>query len=123
VVSGEDEKKIALAPEKRQVLSYCVGRPLIPVSAFQCLLGRKNGDKIAGKIVETIGQKNMPVKGFAAELSQYKDPPHVRMNTVAQRKIYQSKTAGYGHCRLTSGHSQRHQTAALTACHYYGHNI
>ena len=45
-----------------QPLSHRIGRALVPVGAFPCLLGRHDFDKSAGdKIVEPVTLLHMPV--------------------------------------------------------------
>jgi len=71
-------------------LPYCIGGTLIPFTILLRLFGSQYLDKTIGKRIEAIAGTDMPMQGSGIELGQHEYPIDSRMNTVANRDIYQA---------------------------------
>jgi len=117
MVAGEDQNQLSFVAKIAKILPDRVGCPLIPVAAFERLLGGKDGQEILAEIIKAIGVKNMAVEGFAAELSENKNLSQTGMNAIADGKVDEPKPSGNWNSWLAALFCQRVETGSLPAGH------
>src|SRR5262249_1214510 len=70
-----------------QVLPHRVGGPLVPGRVAEGLLGGKNFDEAARKMIEFIRLRNVPMQRSRIELCEQIDAAQVRVDAVGDRNI------------------------------------
>jgi hypothetical protein len=101
-------------------LANGVGRALVPLRTFGCLLCGQNVDEAAGKIIEFIARLNVAMQRHAVELGQNINRTQSRVKAVADRDINQAILAAEGNGWFCSVFCQREEPRSRPAAHDNG---